>query len=302
MQNSDNIRQKRIILMINEEKHYLESQIHALEQRERTCYYQAGQAVMAYLRKIPFDYVSVEQSNLGEVLGLQLPKTVREPLDKCQSEGFNVEAPENAATLAYAESLLMVNIAGAVAEMIFIGKEKLETKTDIADLMRRYYDNQDYINGHKIADSAYPKIDHPDYEKWLQWLAYRVEKVFRQPVYAAMVEEVASQFLESGNNKLSNKEVTMLCNALIRHSGKGLLNQPTSKKVKNVDPLPKLVYTENEFCKLVTMSRCTARKMRLAGKLGYIRIGGSIRYTQKHIDEFLAANEFGGKRRLIKKL
>jgi hypothetical protein len=49
--------------------------------------------------------------------------------------------------------------------------------------------------------------------------------------------------------------------------------------------------SEQEFCQALGISRVTAWRLRLAGKLAYCRIGNKVRYLPRHIDEFLLLSE-----------
>ena len=53
----------------------------------------------------------------------------------------------------------------------------------------------------------------------------------------------------------------------------------------------KSTLTEQEFCKAVGISRVTAWRLRLAGKLPYCRVGNKVLYLPRHVDEFLAMCE-----------
>lgn len=63
----------------------------------------------------------------------------------------------------------------------------------------------------------------------------------------------------------------------------------------------KQVYTEAELSKVLNLSRETLRKLRSTGKLGYARVPGGIRYTQKHLDDYLIANDMSASKRTMKK-
>ncbi len=49
--------------------------------------------------------------------------------------------------------------------------------------------------------------------------------------------------------------------------------------------------SDAEFCKRTGISRVVAWRLRVAGKLDYYKIGKKIRYSEKHLDEFLSRNE-----------
>ena len=57
------------------------------------------------------------------------------------------------------------------------------------------------------------------------------------------------------------------------------------------EPNPKVTLTEKEFCQAVGISRVTCWRLREAGKLTYLRIGGKIKYTPRIVEEFLASCE-----------
>jgi len=45
--------------------------------------------------------------------------------------------------------------------------------------------------------------------------------------------------------------------------------------------------SEQEFCSAVGISRVTAWRLRLAGRIAYCRVGNKVRYLPRHIDEYL---------------
>jgi predicted DNA-binding transcriptional regulator AlpA len=47
------------------------------------------------------------------------------------------------------------------------------------------------------------------------------------------------------------------------------------------------ILTEEEFCKLVNISRTKSWRLRKQGKLSFLLIGKRIGFLAKHIDEFL---------------
>jgi excisionase family DNA binding protein len=49
--------------------------------------------------------------------------------------------------------------------------------------------------------------------------------------------------------------------------------------------------TEEEFAKVVGISRITAWRLRRAGKLAHYKVGARVLYSPKHIEEFLASCE-----------
>ncbi len=53
----------------------------------------------------------------------------------------------------------------------------------------------------------------------------------------------------------------------------------------------KVTLTEKEFCDQVGLSRITVWRLRKAGKLSYLQIGGAVKYTSRHVEEFLQAHE-----------
>ncbi|MEP7338015.1 MAG: helix-turn-helix domain-containing protein [Acidobacteriota bacterium] len=53
----------------------------------------------------------------------------------------------------------------------------------------------------------------------------------------------------------------------------------------------KATMSEKEFCQQVGLSRVSIWRLRKAGKLAYIRVGGKVLYTPRHVEEFLAAHE-----------
>lgn len=54
---------------------------------------------------------------------------------------------------------------------------------------------------------------------------------------------------------------------------------------------PTTLLTDDEFGQLTKTSRTLRWRWRRSGKLGYCLIGGRIRYTQRHLEEFIARTE-----------
>jgi len=53
----------------------------------------------------------------------------------------------------------------------------------------------------------------------------------------------------------------------------------------------KVTINEQEFCQAVGISRVTAWRLRMAGKLPHCRIGTRVLYLPRHIEEFLTSCE-----------
>jgi excisionase family DNA binding protein len=51
------------------------------------------------------------------------------------------------------------------------------------------------------------------------------------------------------------------------------------------------LYRSVEVAKLLDVSLVTVTRLRLSGRLGFVRIGRSVRFKPEHIDEFLARQE-----------
>jgi predicted DNA-binding transcriptional regulator AlpA len=49
--------------------------------------------------------------------------------------------------------------------------------------------------------------------------------------------------------------------------------------------------TEREFCHATRLSRTVVWRLRQAGKLPYVAIGGSIRYTEDHLRQLVKIYE-----------
>ena len=60
---------------------------------------------------------------------------------------------------------------------------------------------------------------------------------------------------------------------------------------------PTFPITEIELAKLWNVSMDTLARIRARGDIGYTRIGGRIRYTEKHIQDYLEANDSDNLRR-----
>lgn len=58
---------------------------------------------------------------------------------------------------------------------------------------------------------------------------------------------------------------------------------------ENIDGLKTV--SEAIFCKITGLSRMTAWRLRNSGRLSHYRIGNRVFYSQRHIEEFLEANE-----------
>ncbi len=52
-----------------------------------------------------------------------------------------------------------------------------------------------------------------------------------------------------------------------------------------------MLFTDDEFGQLTKTSRTLRWRWRRAGKLGYCLIGGRIRYTPKHLEDFITRTE-----------
>lgn len=53
----------------------------------------------------------------------------------------------------------------------------------------------------------------------------------------------------------------------------------------------KLTFSEKEFCEQVGLSRISVWRLRKAGKISYLQIGGSVKYTTRHVEEFIRSHE-----------
>ena len=47
------------------------------------------------------------------------------------------------------------------------------------------------------------------------------------------------------------------------------------------------VFTTKEVAKKLKVEVSTIYRLRAAGKLGYLKVGGSFRYTQENIDDYI---------------
>jgi predicted DNA-binding transcriptional regulator AlpA len=56
----------------------------------------------------------------------------------------------------------------------------------------------------------------------------------------------------------------------------------------------KVTMSEEEFCKRIGIARVTAWRARKEGKLPFCRVGRSVVYLERHIEEFLNACERNG--------
>lgn len=255
-----------------EEKEEMNAIAYHIDQYQRTCYHEAGHAVMHYLKKIPFQYVQVEylemerffmQAN-GELFPIDADlfqmegslkeahikaykamqgvtmKTVEtlvakvEPMDNCREPLFiyfsmdkQLEDPENPKhrkLLTYAENELMICLAGPIAEMIFVGEEfNKETKDAwVFDLAKKYGADGDLRSAERTAHMTYFNIGE-NLDKWLDWLAYRVERIFKQSLYWSMVADVAFNLGDFGS--LTCKEVTQICRSVEKEYKKKSLKE-----------------------------------------------------------------------------
>jgi predicted DNA-binding transcriptional regulator AlpA len=57
------------------------------------------------------------------------------------------------------------------------------------------------------------------------------------------------------------------------------------------DTISKTTINEREFCQAVGISRVTAWRLRMAGKLPHCRVGTRVLYLPRHLEEFLASCE-----------
>ena len=62
------------------------------------------------------------------------------------------------------------------------------------------------------------------------------------------------------------------------------------------EQVQKLTYTEAEACEALGVSRRTLYSLRTNGRIGFTHIGCQIRYTKKHLDDYVASNEISPKR------
>ena len=53
----------------------------------------------------------------------------------------------------------------------------------------------------------------------------------------------------------------------------------------------RITLTEKEMCKRLGISRITAWRLRGAGKISYLRIGGRIAYLESHIAQYIKSIE-----------
>ena len=56
-------------------------------------------------------------------------------------------------------------------------------------------------------------------------------------------------------------------------------------------PSPPAVLMESEVARQLRVSKFTVQRMRKAGKIKFKLVGRRVRYTQAHVDEFLAASD-----------
>jgi predicted DNA-binding transcriptional regulator AlpA len=53
----------------------------------------------------------------------------------------------------------------------------------------------------------------------------------------------------------------------------------------------RVVFTEQEFCEAVHISRTKSWRLRKQGRLAHLRIGDRVGFLKRHIDEFLESCE-----------
>jgi predicted DNA-binding transcriptional regulator AlpA len=51
------------------------------------------------------------------------------------------------------------------------------------------------------------------------------------------------------------------------------------------------ILNEKEFCEQIGLSRISVWRLRKAGKISYLQIGGSVKYTMRHVEEFIRLHE-----------
>lgn len=51
------------------------------------------------------------------------------------------------------------------------------------------------------------------------------------------------------------------------------------------------LFRSREVAELLDVHVMTVNRLRLSGQLGFIRVGRSVRFTQRHIDDFLTRQE-----------
>lgn len=54
-----------------------------------------------------------------------------------------------------------------------------------------------------------------------------------------------------------------------------------------------IIYNDAELCRLLRISRITSYRLRRKGALKFLKMDGGIRYTVKHIADFIRSREQG---------
>ncbi len=63
------------------------------------------------------------------------------------------------------------------------------------------------------------------------------------------------------------------------------MNTPQSES--NFQDNQEIIYKEIELAKILQISLPTLKRLRYAGKIGFLRIGMQVRYTRRHLEDYL---------------
>lgn len=64
------------------------------------------------------------------------------------------------------------------------------------------------------------------------------------------------------------------------------MNTPQSES--NFQGNQEVLYKENELAKILQISSPTLKRLRYAGKIGFLRVGMQVRYTpRRHLEDYL---------------
>ena len=139
---------------------------------ERTAYHEAGHVVAAYFVRRGFSYISIEpgEDSLGHVVYQKFRDSFRPDYDK------------KIKTRLPLEKVIIIGLAGYVAEKIFTGRRGL---TEAVDDFQIAFDYASILTGGAEETSAFVK-----------WLLIRTENMLRTPQNWAAVQALAEELLK----------------------------------------------------------------------------------------------------------
>lgn len=146
-------------------------------QKMKVAYHEAGHAVMCYIEKVKFRYVTIIPNEKENFAGALLPEKFRDTSNPEYVEDDNIKP--------LIEKRVLVSFAGGIATYILTGRHDHRGS------------EKDYLMAHNIATKLCGPNDQLC-QKYLDWLRVRCEDTMIKPVNQYMVEILASMLLEHG--------------------------------------------------------------------------------------------------------